>query len=522
MPSQKKHHNHHNHHQNNNQSLSLPGDAGDDAHAAEPEVFVDAQQEVQHNGDPQPHHGEDKGVSLKEDGGGHHHSHGFSAEDKILNLKQLNETLVKEVCSSRAAMGELEAKVKALEEQVQENAAKADALAVEKNILEEEKLKFELEVAANKEQVVSLGEDKEGLVAENGALLAQKKDLQAALSEAEAKHKDVIDQLQETVRALNSAEENAEALNVESARLRGEEKRLSDTIQTLQASKEETLIALHDLQEKKLSLEEKLFQTKESVAAAETQIGEANAVIESLQTELSTRAKEREGFEMQLKEAWQQIATLEAQREVRVARENSLQIQLKSLEEELADARREHESVSAAVEQEREDKGSLKCELETVSSKSRELELHLDFVKTSMSKLESDCSKDQERVLSLENELSALTEEKVRLEEIKGALEKELAALNLGSMKASSEAKSEIEKLQATMVALERALADARDRASEHDTNVTQLEVDIRELNFLVKRREKLTKMSLPLAIASSGSLLALGISALLKRSRQR
>lgn len=428
---------------------------------------------------------------------------------------------MKEVCASRAAIGELEAKVKALDEQVHENAAKAGTLAMQKNSLEEEKVKFELEVAASKEQVASLGKDKEGLVAERESLLSQKKVLQAALADTEAKHKNVIDQLQETERALNYAEENVEALSAEAARLRGEEERLSDTVRTFQAAKEETQIALKDIQEKKLSLEEKLSQTKEAVAAAEIEIGEANKVIENLQTELTTRAQEREGFEIQLKEAQDQIDILQAQREVRVVRESSLQMQLGNLEAELAKARREHDSVSAAVKQEKEDKGSLKRELETASSKSRELEVHLDSVKSSLSKLESNCSKDQERAHNLENDLSALAEEKTRLKETKAALEEQIADLNLGSERASSEAKSEIEKLQARAAELEKALAAAIRRAGAHEEKVTQLKGEISELNHIVKEKQKLAKLTVPLAVASSGSLIAFGIKLLLRGTRQ-
>ncbi|MCO5606743.1 hypothetical protein L7F22_060933 [Adiantum nelumboides] len=148
MPSHKKHHNqhHHNHHHPGARSPGRTSNAGEDGHARDAEVFLDVQQDVNHHSKPDAHHGDGKGIEhMKVEDGGipHQGFHNLSPNDMIANLKELNEMLVKEVCSSQTAMGELDEKVEALEEQVQEKAARADALAMENNFLEEEKHKLE-------------------------------------------------------------------------------------------------------------------------------------------------------------------------------------------------------------------------------------------------------------------------------------------------------------------------------------------------------------------------------------------
>ncbi|KAH7446567.1 hypothetical protein KP509_01G062500 [Ceratopteris richardii] len=450
-----------------------------------------------------------------------HRSRHLSNNVKIANLKQLNDTLVKEIWSSRTAVNELEEKVKMLEEKVQESVERANALAVEKNCAEEEKHKFELDKQSSQEEIANLRRYNADLVEEKETLLSQQQCLQVAIAESKARHLDVVERLEETSSALISAEETASTRNTEAARLRDEELRLLAVIESLRGANIVAQNTLNELHERKKVLEQKLTQLKASLANAEIQIDKSSKVIDSLRTELSINLGEQEALELQLKEAWRQIEVLEAQKEVRIARENELLSQLKSLEGELARAQMEHEIANVAMNQEKGHKGLLISELETVNSKSFELQSSLDSLRNSMSKLENDFIKDEECIHSLGLEISALSIEKARLEKDKVALNEEVKALSAGSEKASSEAKAEIEKMRSIMISLENALAEARVHASLHNRNVTQLEIDVRDLSLLVQKKEKLTRLSLPFAIASSSSLIALVVTAFFRRTRQ-
>lgn len=462
-----------------------------------------------------------EGTHCNGENGNHHHRHQqLSVQEKIENLKQLNQNLLKEVSSSRSAQAELDVKIKALQDDLEENNMRGDALLMEKNWLENQKLQFELDLASSRKESAKLALEKQSLVAEKQALLASKQGLERDLSVSEGKLKEIFEKLQESIKTLDLAEKKAQLLNSELERTRSNEHCLNGEINTLQMLNSDMQSDLRDLQLKKNSLDNELSVLHNARAVAESQVGEANQVIEALQAELFSRGLEREGFQMQLKEAWQQIASLEAQQEARIAREIDLGRQVHHLEKEIIRVRGEHEDTSQSFNQEREAKLSLKSLLDTAEGKHRGLEGELHTMSSSVVKLQTDTNGYQQQISSLESQVSSLANEKAMLEETNVSLEEKLRQLNSRSEKASLEAEGEIEKLKALLSELEQGLVVAKADATVGDKTVCQLKVDLKEMGLLLKKKAKLMEVSLPLAVMSTGSLVGLGILVFCRRSK--
>lgn len=452
------------------------------------------------------------------DAKGPHRNGKTAAQEKIDNLKLLNQTLLKQVSSSRSARAELDAKIKALQGELEESNARADVLLMEKNWLENHKAQFELDLASSRKESAELGLEKEGLIAEKQALLASKHRLERNLSESEGKLKETREKLEESVRVLTLAEEKAQSLNSELERACSKGHSFYEEINTLQMLNSDIQRDMKDLQLKKISLDNELSTLHDACAAAKRQVVEANQAIEALQAELCARSLEREGFQMQLKEAWQQIASLEAQQEARTARDINLQRRVQHLENELVRVLVEHEDTSCILNQETEARSSLKSLLDTSEGKTKRLKAELHTMSSSMAKLRTDTDGYQKQILLLEAQVTSLANGKAKLEKTNASLEEKLRELNSRSAKASLEAEDEREKLQAVLSKLKHDLVVAKADASGGGKIVCQLKSELKKLDLRLKSRAKLTDVSWPLAALSSSSLVALGILVFCKR----
>lgn len=450
----------------------------------------------------------------------HHHNHEMSKEEKISNLMQLNDALVKQVASSRAAKEELSGKVEGIEEELQKVVGRADALLVENNWMADEKRKLELEVTSFRKEVAGIGSEKASLSAEKQDLLESKLELENSLSKSRADLNDIREQLHEAGRAEALAQENAEKLKSEVEQFLLDKRGLTREIDALQARNASVEGDLKLLRERETFLEEELSNVRNAYAAAEGQVVDAKTEIEALQVEASRRTEEKDRLEKQLKEAWQRVESLEAQQKAGIAKHNEMESQIENLENDLFAIRNAHDSASLVLEQEKKAKGSLNDLLASAHAKSRGLEGHLDSLKSSLVKLQDDTNRDQQRISSLESEVSSLGSEKALLEESKISLENKVRMLNSASAKASVASKTEVEKLAAVVRDLERALADAMEKVSQRGKNVCQLEIDLNELKSFFEEKSRLARLAWSVAAVSTGALAVMGISTVLRRSK--
>ncbi|MCO5561422.1 hypothetical protein L7F22_015043 [Adiantum nelumboides] len=440
--------------------------------------------------------------------------------EAIVNLKQLNKQLLEQVCSLRSEDSMMREKLKSLEIELKQNATREDILLAEKTLLEEQKIKFELDLKASCQELAKLGHENLALCEVRETLLGTNLDLQQAVSESEEKLRETVEKLQVSIDALGMANEKRQFLEAEMERLRCEQEKLNEEIMFLQRQNSNLQCAMKDVQMEKDCLENELKRMQSTFANVEEQITQTAVVEEALESKLASRSLQREGFQMQLEGAWQQIQSLEAQQEASMAERFDLEKQIKQLENALVAARDECEETFCMLELERDEKLYLRNTLGRAEMMSEALQSEFDTMTISTTNLQILADHSQQQIISLEEKVGCLLKERAALDRIKASLKDKLEQLTVCSNEAFVSSKQEIDSLKEKVCKLEKALALANMQALKEGTCARLLNSAIKELSTSLKQRKRLSGVSLSLAAVSTGSLLVLGSIFLLRREK--
>ncbi|KAI5068811.1 hypothetical protein GOP47_0017156 [Adiantum capillus-veneris] len=438
----------------------------------------------------------------------------------IANLKHLNKQLLEQVCSLRSEDSMLREKLKSVEIQLEQNSTREDVLIVEKTLLEEQKIKFELDLKATAEELAKLSHEKLGLLEAKETLCVAYHDLQHTVSECEVKLLETNEKLKASIDALALAEEKRQLLESEMELLRLEQNRLNEEIMLLHRQNSDLHCVMKVVQTEKECLENELKSMQSTLASAGEQVTETLTIKEALENKLDGRSLQREGFQMQLEGAWQQIQSLEAQQEASIAERFDLEKQIKQLENALVAARDECEESFCMLELEREEKLCLRTTLGKVERMGEALQNEFDAMTVSTANLQMSADHSQQQIISLQSKVDTLLKEGATLERTKASLKDKLERLKVCSDEAFVSSKQEIDLFKEKVHKLEEALALANKQALEEGKCARVLISEIKELSTSVKQRKRLADVSVSLAAMSTGSLLVLGIMFLIKRKK--
>eukprot|EP00249_Psilotum_nudum_P020155 c27580_g1_i1 orf=122-1624(+) len=437
-------------------------------------------------------------------------------EERMGRLMRQNDGFVNEIKELRILKGRMEEEVTRLGEELETSNSRTEALIMEKNWLEDEKRKFELEACDVAKEAASLSQQKIELLAQKQSVLDEKIILEASLLESSGRIDEIAKELFEIQLVAAASQNEANALKMEIEQLSNERNKLYEAKDRLQAQNSDRESDIIQLQSQINALEGQLTRLVDSHSSlTELQINDANKVIEGLRAQVSSLQENKERLTTQLDADEQRIACLEERDCVLVSRHKELEFEVSKLQKELRDARDSHKIASYDLQQEKESKELLRNMLQTVRFKNRELEDDLDAAKLSIVALQRDVLGGQDRISNLVNQVSNLLEEKTNLENIKTALENELKKLKAGS-------EDELAELSEKVRLLESGLEKAKEEASHSDKKVHQLKKDLREVKVVLERKSKHARFALPAAVVSVHILAVVGLLAFTRRARNQ